>query len=96
MSEAVDMTTKMTTKMAPSPLLRVIEIRACENGFVVTSFEREGRYDQARDRMVLAWPFATHVANKLDDLQALVRQLASDAQWDKRAIEIPPARPDGA
>lgn len=71
-------------------VIKVIEIRACQNGFVISVFRREA--DVFRDRDASYSIFESYVAIDAVHLSQLVKMLAESKQWNLETVGIPPAR----
>lgn len=68
-------------------VVRVIEIRATENGWVLTAFEREGRPSNDYDTAI----YRTYAAESIERAAKIASELMKSETWE-RAVEIPPAR----
>lgn len=76
----------------PTQSIKVLEIRACANGFVLTKFKRETSIFNDRDGTYAI--FETYVARDVNELSALVGSIAATEMWNKAVVNIPPARGD--
>jgi len=68
--------------------IRVVEIRAARNGWVVTAFEREQDYAK-----LVAAVYCTMVAETPDKAAEICAELMKTDDWEQ-AVMIPPARPE--
>lgn len=76
--------------MTETQVIKVVEIRACQNGFVVSVFRREANVFTSRDSAYSI--FESYVAIDSESLAQLVKGLAESKQWNLEAVGIPPAR----
>lgn len=68
--------------------IRVVEIRAARNGWVITAFEREQDYGNR-----IASVYVSLVAETPDKAAELCADLMKTDEWEL-AVAIPPARPE--
>lgn len=67
-------------------LIRVLEIRASSNGWVLTAFEREANWTAGDAAIYRSW-----VAETKETAAKLVSEILGSESWDM-AVFIPPAR----
>jgi len=68
--------------------IRVLEIRAARNGWVVTAIERESGFN--RDTAAI---YCTLVAETPEKAADICRDMMKEDSWDQ-AVQIMPARPE--